>query len=149
MKNRKFLFVAKLVVLSVIIFYLWEKVLAEAYMEIVSPVVQSVVLFLDPRAADLLLWNEFSYNLPTFLTLGIALKLSFFLQLLKLELGVAGIFIWHVLILAALNLILNRLAFGNIQAMFLPYIFLSVLNMAMPFLVWVILFKKEIQSLLT
>ncbi len=145
MKNRKIAFVIKALALSIPFFYLWDKFVADFYLNLVGSAAQPVALFLDSRLSQMFLWNEFTYIIPPFLTLCLALKAPLLSKLFKIEIGTGIIFIWHILLLAILNFLVHQLVLANQQTVALPYIFASVINLTAPFLTWVGLFSKEIQ----
>lgn len=159
MRNEKLLFLGKLVAFSLVGFYIWEKYLTGFYGEILKGVVKPVTLFFSSGAQKIFLWEHFYYVFPPFVALALALRLALpafgealFSKSLRLTLGLAGLFLWHIVLLVLLNLVFNNLStatIGKIQLAFFPYAFGSVLNMAVPVVIWIILFKKEVQVLLS
>jgi|GEM_PF-3864211 len=148
MKNSRWIFLAKLVPLSILLFYIWIKWLMEPYTSLVAVSVNKITLAFAPRMENILLSKELYYDVPPLLALSLATKTGFFSKLWRLELGIILIFLWHVLFLTVVNLLSYNVPEVNAQGRHFLFAFTYVVNKAIPLVLWIALFRKEIVALL-
>lgn len=148
MRNSRWLFLAKLVPLSILLFYIWIKWLMEPYAGLVAAAVNKITLVFAPRMTSILLSKELYYDVPPLLALCLATKTRFFPRLWRLELGIILIFLWHILFLSTVNLLSYNVPEVNAQGRHFLFAFTYVINKAIPLVLWIALFRKEIVNLL-
>ena len=148
MKKSRWIFLAKLVPLSILLFYIWIKWLMEPYASLVSAAVNKITLVFAPQMTNILLSKELYYDVPPLLALSLAMKTRFFSKLWRLELGIILIFLWHTLFLIIVNLLSYNVPEVNAQGRHFLFAFTYVINKAIPLVLWIALFRKEIVTLL-
>ncbi len=142
------MFLAKLVPLSILLFYIWIKWLMEPYASLVAIGVNKITLTFAPKMTSILLSKELYYDVPPLLALSLAMKIRFFSMLWKVELGIILIFLWHTLFLTIVNLLSYNVPEVNAQGRHFLFAFTYVVNKAIPLVLWIALFRREIVNLL-